>query len=65
MKKPAKSSLTQKGMQALAEALAEVVEDHRRRGTPLAVGRDGKAVWVPAKKASTLHETPTTYSKKG
>jgi hypothetical protein len=30
MKKPNKASLTQKAMRALAEAVAEVVEDHRR-----------------------------------
>jgi hypothetical protein len=48
MKKPSKSSLTQKAMRALTEAVAEVVEDHRRRGRPLAVWRGGKAIWVSA-----------------
>jgi hypothetical protein len=64
MKKPAKSSLTQKAMRALTESVAEVVEDHRRRAKPLAVWRDGKAVWIPATEAGALHETPTPYGRK-
>ena len=64
MKKQTRSSLTQKAMQALAEAVAEVVEDHRRRARPLAVWRDGKAVWIPASEAGVLRETPTPYGRK-
>ena len=64
MKRPNKSPLTQKAMRALAEAVAEVVEDHRRRAKPLAVWRDGKAVWIPATEAAGLHETPTTYGQR-
>jgi hypothetical protein len=61
MKKPSKSSLTQKAMRALTEAVAEVVEDHRRRGRPLAVWRGGKAIWVSATEAAALDETATPY----
>ena len=61
MKKPAKSSLTQKAMQALTDAVAKAVEEHRRRGIPLAVWRNGKAVSIPAAEASTLHEPPAPY----
>jgi hypothetical protein len=64
MKKANKSSLTQKTMRALAEAVAEVVEDYRRRAKPLAVWRDGKAVWIPATEAGALHETPAPYRPK-
>ena len=64
MKKPTKSSLAEKAMQALVEAVAEVVEDHRRRDRPLAVWRDGKAVWIPATEAGALRETPTPYARK-
>jgi hypothetical protein len=64
MKKPTKSSLTQKAMRALAEAVAEVVEDHRRRAKPLAVWRDGKAVWIPATEAGALREKPKPYGRK-
>jgi hypothetical protein len=64
MKKSNRSSLTQQAMQALADAVAKVVEDHRRRAKPLAVWRDGKAVWIPAAEIGTLHETPVPYRAK-
>jgi len=51
-------------MRDLAEAVAEVVEDHRRRAKPLAVWRDGKAVWIPVTEAGALHETTTPYGRK-
>lgn len=33
---------------AFKEAVAEVIEDHRRRGDPIAVWRNGKVVLLPA-----------------
>jgi hypothetical protein len=39
MKRPNKSSLTQKAMRALSDAVAKVVEEHRRQARPLAVCR--------------------------
>jgi hypothetical protein len=61
MKKSIRMSLTQKAMQALTEAVANVVEDHRQRGKPLAVWRNGQAVWMPveplAVKAGTASAT--------
>jgi hypothetical protein len=64
MKKTIKLSLTQKAMQALTDAVAKVVEEHRQRGRPLAVWRDGKAVWIPATEALALREGPTPYRTK-
>ena len=64
MKKPTGLSLTQKAMRALAEAVAEVVEDHRRRGKPLAVWREGRAVWVPAEGVGALREARAPYRSK-
>ncbi|HEY5912054.1 MAG TPA: hypothetical protein VJA21_15735 [Verrucomicrobiae bacterium] len=64
MKRPHKLSLTQKAMRALIEAVAEVVEDHRRRAKPLAVWRDGKAVWISAMETGALHETQTPYGQR-
>lgn len=64
MKKRNKPSLTQKAMQALVDAVAKVVEDHRRRAKPLALWRDGKAVWAPAPEAAALHETQASYRTK-
>ncbi len=57
MNKLTNSSLTQQARHALTDAVAKVVEDHRRRAKPLAVWRDGKAVWLPAAEAGALHET--------
>jgi len=51
-------------MRALAGAVAKVVEDHRRRAKPLAVWRDGKAVWLSADEAGRLREHPTMYKIK-
>jgi len=61
MKRTPKPTLTQKAMQALCEAVAKVVEDHRQRGRPLALWRHGKAVWVPAEETAALRESPTPY----
>jgi hypothetical protein len=64
MKKTNKTSLTQKAMRALTEAVAKVVEDHRQRGKPLAVWRNGQAVWMPVETTSALREMPPTYRTK-
>ena len=61
MTKSTQASLTQKAMQALSDAVAKVVEDHHRRGRPLAVWRDGKAVWISAADAGAMREMPTPY----
>ncbi len=63
--KKKQSSLTQKAMQALTESVAKVIEDHRRRGKPLAVWRNGRAVWVNAADLGTMHERPVPYRVKG
>ena len=65
MKRRKKLSLTQMAMSALTEAVAEVVEDHRRRNIPLAVWRDGKAVWISANDAELLREYPAPHKAKG
>jgi hypothetical protein len=64
MKKTGKPTLTQQAMQALSDAVAKVVEDHRRRAKPLAVWRDGKAVWIPATDAGALREAPDPFHPK-
>ena len=65
MKKLIKASLTQQAMQALSDAVAKVVENHQRRSRPLAVRRDGKAVWISATGTAVLRESPTQYKAKG
>ena len=64
MRKRTELSLTQKAMQAMVDAVAKVVEDHRRQGKPLAVWRDGKAVWVSASETGVLREGGTPYRTK-
>lgn len=68
MKKTTQSSLTHKAMQALTNAVAKVVEEHRRQARPLAVWRDGKAIWISASEGGALRETAPPYrtnKKKG
>jgi hypothetical protein len=57
-------TLTQKAMQALTDAVAKAVAEHRRRGIPLAVWRNGRAVSVPATELAVLYETPAPYGRK-
>ncbi len=64
MKKQWKESMTESATKAFKEAVAEVIEDHRKRGKPLAILRDGKPVWVYAEELDALHETPPPYRSK-
>ena len=64
MKKRKDLCLTEKAMQALTQAVAKAVEEHRRRGIPLAVWRNGRAVSIPAAEADSLRETPIPYRVK-
>ncbi len=57
MKNTSKASLTQKAVQAMTDAVAKVVKDHRRRGRPLAVWRNGKASWIPAGEVGASHDS--------
>jgi hypothetical protein len=56
-----KDPLTRKALKALQSAVAQVVEEHRREGRPLAVWQDGKAVLVPPGEPSLVREKPATY----
>jgi PHD/YefM family antitoxin component YafN of YafNO toxin-antitoxin module len=51
-------------LQALRAAVAKLIEDHRRDGRPLAIWRDGKAVWVSVEEAAAMREAPTPYRTK-
>ena len=61
MKKPTQPDLTEMSMQALSKAVAQVVEDHQRQRRPLAVWREGKAVWISAKEVGVVREAPIPY----
>lgn len=65
MKRTSPLTLTQKAVRALDTAVAKVVDEHRRQGRPLAVWRDGKAVWLPVSAPATAaQESPAPYAKK-
>jgi len=53
--------MTCKALKALQEAVAEVVERHRRDGRPLAVWQDGKAVLASPGKPDRVRESRATY----
>jgi phosphotransacetylase len=36
-----------KAEMAFKEAVAEAIAEHKRQGNPIAVWRNGKAVWIP------------------
>ncbi|MGO9001936.1 MAG: helix-turn-helix domain-containing protein [Limisphaerales bacterium] len=48
----------------LLKRAGKVVEDHRQRGRPLAVWRNGEVVWMPVETADALRETPPAYQTK-
>ena len=58
MKKSRPLTLTERAVRALHDAVAKVVETHRRDGRPLAVWRDGKAVWLPVSAPTAVRKTP-------
>ena len=39
-----------KAEKALKEAVTDTIRDHARTGDPLAIWRNGKVVWIPAKR---------------
>jgi len=48
-------------MQALINAVAKVVEEHRRRGIPLAIWRNDRVVSVLASEAGAVRENSAPY----
>ncbi len=61
MKKRNHLSLTEKAVKAMSEAAANTVEEHRRRGIPLAVWRNGRVVSISPWEVGALHEKPMPY----
>jgi hypothetical protein len=51
-------SLFDRAEMALREAVAEVIQDHRRTGDPLVTWRDGKVVLVPPDQVTPPTLTP-------
>jgi len=47
-KEPNHTLLAYQGEQALKEAVAEAIAEHKRKGIPIAISRNGKVVHIPA-----------------
>ena len=56
-----KNPLAQKAWAAMQEAVAKVVEEHRRDGRPLAIWRNGKAVLVRPETLTVVRESAARY----
>lgn len=55
-KKP-QGPLREEALQALREAVAGVIAEHKRLGLPLAIWRDGKVVEISAEEAEAEYNT--------
>jgi hypothetical protein len=60
-KKRAEVPLEKLAEEALREAVAEVIADHKRTGDPIAILRNGKVVHVPADQIE-MNETQAVYT---
>ncbi len=47
-KEPNHTLLAYQGEQALKEAVAEAIAEHKRKGIPIAIWRNGKVLRIPA-----------------
>ena len=59
--KRAEVPLEKMAEEALREAVAEVIADHKRTGDPIAILRNGKVVHIPPDQIE-LRETQTEYT---
>jgi hypothetical protein len=57
-------SLGEMALSALKDAVARVIEEHRRDGQPLAVWKDGKVVLIPPPEPTTVREKPARNKSK-
>jgi len=60
-KKQPAAPLEKLAEEALKEAVAEAIAEHKRAGHPIAVWRDGKVVHIPADQIE-MHETRAAYT---
>ena len=56
-----KNVMTRKALAAMQEAVAKVVEEHRRDGRPLAIWRNGKSVLVRPETLAVVRESAGPY----
>lgn len=55
---------SQMALTALRQAVARVMEDHRRRGKPVAIWKDGRVVWKIPDAPPEIQESPGSYETK-
>jgi hypothetical protein len=55
---------SQMALMALRQAVARVMEDHRRRGKPVAIWKDGRVVWKIPDAPREIQESPGSYETK-
>jgi hypothetical protein len=55
---------SQMALMALRQAVARVMEDHRRRGKPVAIWKDGRVVWKIPDPPREIQESPASYGTK-
>ena len=48
-----KLSVPEKAELALKEAVKKTMAEHKKRGEPVAIWKDGKAIWLPADEIKT------------
>jgi hypothetical protein len=53
--------LGEMALAALREAVARVMDDHRRRGKPVAIWKDGRVVLKIPEARSEIREPPAPY----
>ncbi len=61
---PLEMTLTEKALAAMRDAVAKVIEQHRRDNLPLAIWRDGKVVWISPHDFTAVREEPFEYKTK-
>lgn len=60
-KEPNHALLAYQGEQALKEAVAEAIAEHKRKGIPIAIWRNGKVVRIPAEQIE-VRESQVEYT---
>ena len=56
-----KDDFAVKAVRALQDAVADVIEEHRRNNRPIVVAREGKPVRVDPSSVRTVREQSATY----
>jgi hypothetical protein len=61
MENNSKDDFAAKAVRALQDAVADVIEEHRRNNRQIVVARDGKPVRIDPYSVRTVREQPASY----